>query len=164
MGQGEMQLAEGIDLVYTFTCRVADTAKMAPIAETTIQVRQEYQPLDVLRILSVDPPTTQPLTPGSMQTFEAEVEYSLDAIRLGTQLMLVARDSSGTELVPRNAQRRNPSSQGITRTGPTPMTTELSLTDVPVPEDGFVSLHAEQVNFRQVIIAVLVVQVGQFIQ
>lgn len=148
VGEGEMQLSEGIDREYTFTCRVADTQRMAALAEAPISVRQRYEPIDLLRILSVDPPTSQPLTPGSTQTFTAVVEYTLDTIRLGRLLMLVATDSSGAEILERDSLRRTNGAVTISSTRD-PVTAEVTLTDVPVPEDGFVALHAEQVNTRQ---------------
>jgi uncharacterized protein (TIGR03437 family) len=148
-GEGEMLLAEGIRRDYTFRCRIADPASLEPLAEAPIEVIQTYEPIDTIRILTVNPPTSEALTPGAEQTFVASVEYTRDVIRLGSQAILVATDGAGNELVPRNETGQNNSGRTATGDGPNAAQIELTLTGVPVPDDGFVQLHAEQVNGRQ---------------
>jgi len=151
IGVGEMLLAEGIEREYTFSCRIVDPAVNTGAfpAEQQIVIRQTYEPIDTIRILSVDPPPTEPLAPETPQTFVATVEYTRDVIRLGSQVMLVALDGFGNELIPRTDRRQNNSAQTATGDGPNPVEIDLTLRDVPIPLDGIVQLHAEQVNQRQ---------------
>ena len=150
VGEGEMGLAEGLEREYNFRCRIVDPASLTTIlAEQQFVVKQRYQPLDTIRVVSIDPDPSQPLIPNTAQTFVATVEYTRDVIRLGSQIMLVAADGFGNELIPRNANRLNPSAQTARGDGPNPVQIELTLEDVPVPSDGEMILVAEQVNGRQ---------------
>lgn len=145
---GSMLLTEGLDIRYTFSCGLGTAVGRAHIAEDTVNVRQVYQPIDTLKILTVDPPASQPLTPGAEQTFTATVAYTRDVIRLGSQAMLVATDRTGRELVERNERHQNNSSRSANGDGPNEQTIELTLSGVTVPEDGFVALHAEQITLN----------------
>ena len=146
---GEMILSEGIERVYTFDCRIRPGIGGPVLAKQEIVVKQTYQTLDTIRILSVDPPPTEPLAPEFLQTFVAKVEYTRDVFRLGGHAILVASDAFGNELIPRTDRRSNGSAELAFGDGPNPVEIELTLADVPIPLDGFVVLHAEQVNGRQ---------------
>jgi len=147
--EGEMLLAEGIEREYTFRCGISPAVSSAFLAEQRIVVKQTYQPIDEIRIVSVNPPPTERLIPETLQTFVATVEYTRDVFRLGPLAMLVALDGFGNELIPRSDRRQNNSARLATGDGPNPVEIELTLTDVPVPIDGIVLLYAEQVNGRQ---------------
>ena len=145
---GTMFLTEGIGIDYDFTCGLGPVVGGERVAEDTLSVQQAYQPIDVLRIVSVNPSPTEPLTPGAEQTFTATVEYTRDVIRLGSQAMLVATDGAGTELVERNERHQNNSSMSASGDGQNLQTIELTLSGVVVPDDGVVSLHAEQITLN----------------
>ncbi|MEZ5394837.1 MAG: choice-of-anchor D domain-containing protein [Bryobacterales bacterium] len=149
VADGEMILDETPDQQYTFSCRISDPADFNVLAQAPLVVQQSYEFLDAIRILQSSPPTFAPLVAGSTQSFTANVEYTRDVIRLGGLATLVATGSDGRELVARSDRRTNASSETVSGDGPNPVQIQLTLPDVPIPEDGFVALHAELVNGRQ---------------
>ena len=149
VAEGEMLLTEGPAQTYTYRCGVSDPGTLDPLDEETLVISQRYEYLDTIEILNSSPPNFLPLVAGGTQSFTAQVEYTRDVIRLGGLATLVATGSDGRELVPRTDRRTNTSSRTVSGDGPNPVQIQLTLPDVPIPEDGFVALHAELVNGRQ---------------